>query len=319
MTIIARIALYIPLALCANIAIAQTYPFKTIRYVVPYGTGGTSDITARLVAEKLGAALGVTVMVDNRPGAGGNIGAELVAKAAPDGYTLVGGFAFLATSPSLYAKLSYEPLKDLAPVILMSAAPQVLVVHPSLPAKTVKEVIALAKRRPGELNFPSFGNGSSSHLSGELFKSMAGVDMLHVPYANGMQGVLDLVSGRMSLMFNVVTEMMPFIPQLRGIAVTSLKRSHLLPHLPTVDESGLPGFTITAWQGVMAPAKTSPEVIARLNGEIARVLQAPAMRKRMEELGLDIIASTPEQFAQHLRAETDKWAKVIKASGISLQ
>ena len=301
----------------ASAAMAQSYPSRPIRWVAPSASGATSDIVARLVAEKLSAGLGTSVTVDNRPGAGGNIAAEIVVKAAPDGYTLLTGITPLAVNPSLYSKLGYDPLRDLAPVMLISMAPLVLVVHPSIPAKSVRDVIALAKRHPGELTFPSSGNGTASHLAGELFKMMAGVDMLHVPHKLVMQGVLDLIGGRMSLMINVLPEMLPFIRsgKLNAIAVTSLKRADVMPELPTIDESGLRGYAATAWQGVLTTAKTPPEIIGKLNDELGKVLRAPELRTRMGELGLEIVASSPEQFAQHLRSETEKYARIVKASG----
>ncbi|CAN0069135.1 unnamed protein product [Phaeothamnion confervicola] len=298
----------------------QAYPARPIRWVAPFPPGGTTDIVARIVAEKLTEALGQQVTLDNRPGAGGNIAAEIVAKAPADGYTVLTGFPGLAINPSLYAKLNYDPLKDLAPVILISSAPLLMVVHPALPARTVKELIAIAKRRPGELSFPSAGNGSSSHLGGELFKSVAGIDIQHVPYKGSMQGMVDLISGRMQLMINPLPEMIPFVEsgKLRGIAVAGLKRSSVMPDLPTIAET-LPGFEVTTWNGLMAPAATPKEIVARLNAEIVKLLKAPATMKRMTELGLDTIASTPEQFAEHLRRETDKWAKVVKASGARIE
>lgn len=299
---------------------AQAYPARPIRWVAPFPPGGTTDIVARIVAEKLTESLGQQVSLDNRPGAGGNIAAEIVAKAPPDGYTVLTGFPGLAINPSLYAKLNYDPLKDLAPVSLISSAPLLLVVHPALPARTVKELIAIAKRRPGELSFPSAGNGSSSHLGGELFKSVAGIDILHVPYKGSMQGMVDLISGRMQLMINPLPEMIPFVEsgKLRGLAVAGLKRSPVMPDLPTIAET-LPGFEVTTWNGLMAPAATPKEIVARLNAEVVKLLKAPATMKRMNELGLDTIASTPEQFAEHLRRETDKWAKVVKASGARIE
>ena len=298
----------------------QTYPTRPLRWVAPFPPGGTTDIVARIVAEKLTEALGQQVAIDNRPGAGGNIAAEFVAKSAADGYTLLTGFPGLAINPSLYAKLNYDPLKDLAPVILISSAPLLMVVHPALPVTTVKEVIALAKRRPGELLFPSAGNGTSSHLGGELFKTAAGIAMQHVPYKGSMQGMVDLVSGRMQLMVNPLPEMIPFVEsgKLRAIAVTGLKRSAVMPNLPTVDET-LPGFEVTTWNGLMVPAATPTEIVARLNAEIAKLLRAPATSKRMTELGLDTIASTQQQFVDHLRKETDKWAKVVKAAGARIE
>ena len=312
-----RIAVIGAIALVsAGVASAQTYPSRPIRWVAPFPPGGTTDIVARIVAERLTEALGQQVSLDNRPGAGGNIAAEIVAKAPPDGYTVLTGFPGLAINPSLYAKMSYDPLKDLAPVILISSAPLLMVVHPALPAKTVKELIALAKRRPGELLFPSAGNGSSSHLGGELFKASAGIDIQHVPYKGSMQGMVDLISGRMQLMVNPLPEMIPFVEsgKLRAIAVTGLNRSAVMPDLPTVAET-LPGFEVTTWNGLMAPAATPKDIIAKLNTEVVKLLKVPATAKRMNEIGLDTIASTPEQFAEHLRKETVKWAKVVKAAG----
>jgi len=313
-----QFACFCALAVSTLPAVAQSsYPTRPIRWVAPSASGSTSDITARLVAERLSAVLGVAVNVDNRPGAGGNIAAEIVVKSPPDGYTVLTGIASLAVNPSLYTKMTYDPLKDLAPIMQISQAPLVLVVHPSIPVKTVKDVIALAKRHPGELTFPSAGNGTASHLTSELFKTMAGVQMVHVPYKVVTQGVLDLVGGRMSLMINVLPEMLAFIRagKLNGIAVTSPARSPVAPELPTFIESGMQGFTSASWQGVLAPARTPPEIIARLNAELSKVLKMPETRSRMSELGLEIVGSSPEQFGQHLRSETDKWGKVVKISG----
>jgi tripartite-type tricarboxylate transporter receptor subunit TctC len=311
-----RVIILCALAASSSV-LAQSYPSRPIRWVAPSAVGSTSDIVARLVAERLGAALGVNVAVDNRPGAGGNICAEIVVKSPPDGYTVLMGITAHTVNPHLYSKLSYDVMKDLLPVMLISSAPLVLVVHPSIPVKTVKELIALAKRHPGELTFPSAGNGTASHLAGEMFKMMAGVDMLHVPHKIVTQGVLDLVSGRMSLMINVLPEMLQFIKtgKLNAIAVTSLKRAELMPELPTIDESGLGGYAVTAWHSMLAPAKTPPEIVGRLNDGLRKVLQTPEMRTRMSELGLEIVASSPDQLARHMRSESEKYAKIVKASG----
>jgi len=305
-------------ASCAQApATAPAYPSKPIRWVAPFPPGGTTDIVARAVAQQLSGAFGQQVVIDNRPGAGGNIAAELVSKAPPDGYTVLTAFPGLTINPSLYSKLAYDPLKDLAPVILISAAPLILVTHPSLPVKSVKELIALAKSRPGELNFPSAGNGSSSHLGGELFKSTARIDIVHVPYKGSNQAIIDLIAGRMSLFINPLPEMIPFVQsrKLRALAVTSSKRSHVMPELPTVGEAALPGFDIVTWNGIMAPGATPRPIVMRLHDEVARLLRTPELKKQLEDQGLFIIAAAPEPFAQHLRTETDKWAKVVKAAG----
>jgi tripartite-type tricarboxylate transporter receptor subunit TctC len=298
-------------------ASAPTYPSKPIRWVAPFPPGGTTDIVARAVAQHLSGAIGQKVVIDNRPGAGGNIAAELVSRAPPDGYTVLTAFPGLTINPSLYSKLAYDPLKDLAPVILISAAPLILVTHPSLPVKSVKELIALAKSRPGELHFPSAGNGSSSHLGGELFKSTARIDIVHVPYKGSNQAIIDLIAGRVSLFVNPLPEMIPFVQsgKLRALAVTSSKRSHVMPALPTVAEAALPGYEIVTWNGIMAPGATPRAIVTRLYDEVARLLKAPELKKQLEDQGLFIIAAAPDAFAQHLRAEMEKWAKVVKASG----
>ncbi len=293
------------------------YPSKPIRWVAPFPPGGTTDIVARAVAQQLSGAFGQQVVIDNRPGAGGNIAAEIVSKAPPDGYTVLTAFPGLTINPSLYSKLAYDPLKDLAPVILISAAPLILVTHPALPVKSVKELIALAKSRPGELNFPSAGNGTSSHLGGELFKSTARIDIVHVPYKGSNQAIIDLIAGRLSLFVNPLPEMISFVQsgKLRAIAVTSSKRSHVMPQLPTVSEAGLPGFEILTWNGIMAPGATPRPIVMRLHDEVARLLKTPELKKQLEDQGLFIIAAAPDDFARHLRTETDKWAKVVKAVG----
>ena len=309
---------------CASLhppcAVAQTtpaYPNKTIRWVAPFPPGGTTDIVARAVAQHLSGAFGQQIVIDNRPGAGGNIAAEIVSKAPPDGYTVLTAFPGLTINPSLYSKLAYDPLRDLAPVILISAAPLILVTHPSLPVKSVKELIALARSRPGELHFPSAGNGSSSHLGGELFKSTAKIDIVHVPYKGSNQAIVDLLAGRVSLFVNPLPEMIPFVQsgKLKALAVTSVKRSHVMPSLPTIAEAALPGYEIVTWNGIMAPGATPRPIVNRLYEETARLLRAGELKKQLEDQGLFIIAADPDAFAKHLRVETDKWAKVVKASG----
>ena len=306
------------LACLASAAWAQAYPNHPIRLVVPFPAGGTTDILARDAAPKLTEALGQSVVVDNRPGAGGNIGADLVAKSAPDGYTLLmGTVGTHAINPSLYAKMPYDHVKDFAPVVLVAGVPNVLVVNPSLPVNSVADLIKLAKSKPGAINFASSGNGTSIHLSGELFKTMAGVDMTHVPYKGSAPALTDLMGGQVQVMFDNLPSSLQQIKagKLRAIAVTSAKRSPALPDVPTIAESGLPGFEASSWFGVLAPAGTPPAIVARLNAEINKWLQSPEGKEQLLGQGAQAAGGTPEQFAAHIRAETDKWAKVVKASG----
>jgi tripartite-type tricarboxylate transporter receptor subunit TctC len=303
----------------AACALAQSnYPTKPIRLVVPFPPGGATDILAREVAQRLTEAWGQSVVVDNRPGAGGNIGTELVAKSAPDGYTLeMGTVGTHAINASLYSKLPYDHVKDFAPVILVAGVPNVLVVNLSLPVNSVQELIAYAKANPGKLNFASSGSGTSIHLSGELFKVMAGVDMTHVPYKGSAPALQDLIGGRVQLMFD---NLPPSLPQIKGgklkaLAVTSSTRAPALPDTPTIAESGLPGFEASSWFGVLAPAGTPPAIIAKLNAEIAKWLTTPEAREKLLALGADAAGGTPEDFARHIQLETTKWAKVVKDSG----
>ena len=300
------------------LAQAPAYPSKPIRLVVPFPPGGATDILAREVAQKLTEAWGQSVVVDNRPGAGGNIGAELVARAAPDGYTLLmGTVGTHAINASLYAKLPYDHVKDFAPVILVAGVPNVLVVNPALPVNTVAELIAYAKANPGKLNFASSGNGTSIHLSGELFKVMAGVQMTHVPYKGSAPAVADLISGQVQLMFDNLPPSLPQIKagKLRALAVTSATRAPALPDVPTIAEAGLPGFEASSWFGVLAPAGTPPAIVARLNAEIAKWLASPEAREKLSKQGANAAGGSPEDFAKHIAAETTKWAKVVKDSG----
>src|SRR5215470_11693130 len=314
------------LAVVALSAWAQAYPNHSIRLVVPFPPAGTTDILARLVAHRLTETMGQSVVVDNRPGAAGNIGSDVVAKAPADGYTLLMcTVSTHAINPNLYAKVPFDHIKDFSPVILVATVPNVLVVNPSLPVYTVADLIKLAKSKPGTINFASSGSGTSIHLSGELFKTMAGVDMVHVPYKGSAPALVDLVSGQVQVMFDNLPSSLQQIKagKLRAIAVTSAQRSPALPDLPTIAESGLPGFEATSWFGVLAPAGTPPAIVNRLNAEINRWLQSPDGKEKLlaqgaliEPRGESVTAGgSPEQFAAFIRSETDKWAKVIKTSG----
>ena len=297
---------------------AQAYPTKPIRIVVPFPAGGTTDVLARAAAQKLAETLGQPAVVDNRPGAGGNIGAELVAKSAPDGYTLLmGTVGTHAINPGLYPKLPYDHVKDFAPVILVAGVPNVLVINPALPVNSVQELIAYAKANPGKLNFASSGNGTSIHLSAELFKTMAGVQMTHVPYKGSAPALQDLVGGQVQLMFDNLPSSLALIKggKLKALAVTSATRAAALPDVPTLAESGLPGFEASSWFGLLAPTGTPPPVIARLNGEIAKWLATPEAKEKLLAQGANAAGGTPEDFARFITAETAKWQKVVKESG----
>jgi tripartite-type tricarboxylate transporter receptor subunit TctC len=314
-----RIAILSVAMLAASLPVnghAQTWPAKPIRVVNAFAPGGASDVVARAFAAKLTDALGQQVTVDDRPGAGGNIAAEIVARAPADGYTLLMGTFFLSTNPSLYSKLSYDSQKDFAPISMVTAAPLILCVHPSLPVKNTQELIALAKQHPGEMYFPSAGNGTSMHLAGELFNMMGGIKTNHVPYKGSGPGVLDLVSGRLTFMLNPMPEPMPFIKagRLHGLATSTLKPIAALPDLPPVADV-LPGFEVLTWQGFVAPAGTPPEIVSRLNAEMIKALKNPEFESRMRGLGMELYGTTPQQFAQFIKDENAKWAKVIKATG----
>ena len=300
-------------------ASAQGYPTKPIRLVVPYPAGGPLDIMARAIGQKLTEAWKQPVVVDNRAGAGGNIGADFVAKSAPDGYTLLmGAVATHAINPSLYSKIPYDPVKDFAPVALVAQVPNILVVNPAVPAKTVRELIALARAQPGTLNFGSGSTGSTGHLAGELFNTMAGVKMVHIPYKGAAPATADLLGGQVQLMFDNLASALPNVKagKLRALAVTTLARSPAIPELPTIAESGLPGFDLTTWFGLLVPAGTPPEIVARLNAEIVRALDAKDMRERLEKMGAEPLSNnTPERFAAFIRSEAAKYARVVKDSG----
>jgi tripartite-type tricarboxylate transporter receptor subunit TctC len=308
------------LGLAADGAQAQTYPSKPIRMVVPFTPGGTTDILARTVGQKMGEAWGQLVVVDNRPGAGGNIGSELVAKSAPDGYTLLmGTISTHAINASLYKRLPFDPTRDFAPVSRVGTLPNILIVHPSVPVKSVKELIELAKSKPGDLNFASSGVGTSLHLSGELFNSMAGVKLVHVPYKGSSPALADLLGGQVKIMFDNLPTALPHVKagKLRPLAVTGTKRAAVLPEVPTVIESGLPGFEVTSWFAVFAPAKTAKDIITKLNGEIVKILNSADVKEKLTQLGVDAAPTTPEELAAFAKAETEKWGKVVKATGAS--
>jgi tripartite-type tricarboxylate transporter receptor subunit TctC len=299
-------------------ALGQGYPSKAVQIVVPFAPGGATDIVARLVAAKLNERLGQPVVIENRPGAGGNIGAAVAAKAAPDGYTMfMGTISTHAINPSLYAKLGYDPVRDFAPVSLLTSVPLVLVVHPGLGARSIKDVIALAKAKPGELTYASPGAGTALHLAGELFKTLAGVDIVHVPYKGSAPALTDVMAGRVSLMFDTSLSALPHVKggKLHALAVTTARRSPMLPELPTVTEAGVPGFEVSAWNGVLVPAGTPRDVVGRLATEIAAIMKLPDVRDRLGAQGAEAIGSTPDEFARYIAAETAKWAVVVRASG----
>jgi tripartite-type tricarboxylate transporter receptor subunit TctC len=294
------------------------YPTKPLRIIVPQSAGASTDLTARLIAQKLSVAFGQPVVVDNRPGAGSIIGTDLVAKAAPDGYTLLVVASSITLNPSLHKNLPFDPVRDLAPITQLSAFPNLLTVHPAVPVKTVKDLIALAKAKPGSLNYGSSGSATGTHLSAELFKYMTGIDMVHVPYKGGGPAVQALLGGQVQLNFATIVSVLPHVRsgKLRGIAVTTAKRSPGAPDIPTIAESGVPGYDHGPWNGFLAPARTPRAVIARLNEETARILQLPETKAVFTNEGAEPVGNKPEEFGAIIKAETSKWAKVIQAAGI---
>ncbi len=303
-------------------AAAQPYPTKAVRMVVPFAAGaGSNDIMARLVAQKLSDSLGQQVVVDNRPGASGIIGTELVAKAPPDGYTVLMMSLTFTVNPSLYKKLPYDTLRDFAPVTLVASAPLMLVVHPSVPAKAVSEFIAYARANPDKLNFGSGGPGTTPHLAGEMIKSMAGIRVTHVPYKGGAPALADLVGGQIQFMCENIPGTLPFAKsgKLRALAVTDLKRSALLPELPTLDESGLRGYQIVGWNGLFAPAGTPRAIVDRLHAEVVRALALSDVQQRLTTMGADGVGSAPAQFSAFIKAEIPKWAKIVADANIKME
>jgi tripartite-type tricarboxylate transporter receptor subunit TctC len=303
----------------AGAAFAQApYPSKPVRLVVPSSPGGGTDITARLIAPGLSERLGQKVVVENRAGAGTMIGGEVVAKAAPDGYTLLMGLSTLAINPAMYQKVLYDTVKDFAPITQVISAPNMLVVHPVVPAKTVKELIAVARARPGQLNYASAGQGTNPHLSMELFLAMTGTKMVHIPYKGLAPGIVDLLAGHVTVATATMLTGLPHVRsgRLRILGTTGAKRAGVLPDIPTVAEAGVPGYEASQWYGVLAPARTPQDIIAKLHAEIVHILQSPDMKKRLAADGTEPVGNSPAEFARYIGEELVKWAKVAKAAGI---
>jgi tripartite-type tricarboxylate transporter receptor subunit TctC len=321
MTIKLQYAYALALAAVATGAAAQQYPSKPVRFVVPFTAGGPTDIQGRLLGEKLAQRLGQQFIIDNRGGAGGNIGMEIVAKAPPDGYTLViATVGTWAVNPHLY-KLPYDVLRDFSPIIQVSTSPAVLVVHPSVPAQNVKGLVALAKSKPGQLNYGSSGVGGLGHISGALFCLMSGTKMVHIPYKSSAPSLTDLIAGQIEVLFNNAISTVPHIKsgKARALAVTSIKRTQALPDLPTIDEAGIKGYDNSSWSAIAAPAATPKEIIGKLNNELNQILKLPDIQEKSAAGGAAIIAGTPEQFAAYLKSEVTKFERVVKEAKITAQ
>ena len=314
-----RRVLAIVLTLAATIASAHSYPNRPIKLIVPFAPGGSADLVGRLLAQQMSESLGQPVVVENKGGASGMLGNEFVAKSVPDGYTLtVGTLGPFAVNQTLFDHVPYDNIRDFAPITLTGISSHILVAQPSMPVQNVTELIALAKQKPGQLTFASSGNGNATHLTFELFKARAGIDIVHVPYKGGGPAMADLVGGQVLFSFASMASAVPFVRagRLRAIAVSGGERSALFTDVPTLAESGLPGFASEDWQGILAPAKTPPEIIGKLNGEIARILALPDVKARLTAAGFEAKPSTPDGFAQFIQAETLKWAKLLKGIGI---
>ncbi len=302
----------------ASSAWAQAWPSRAVRYVLPYAPGGGTDILMRIIAPRLGEVLGQQILIDNRPGGSSRIGTEIVAKAAPDGYTVLLTDTALAVNPSLYTKLPYDTVRDFAPVSLVATASVILLVHPSLPVKTLKDLIALAKARPGQIAYASGGNGTSPHLAGELLKQVAGINMVHVPYKGVGQAIIDLLGGHVQVMFTGISSAKQYVNsgKLRALAHTGETRSSAMPEVPTFIELGWPGVSARTYMGVLAPAGTPREIVEKLSAAMSRALNMPDIKPRLEELDFTVVGGTPERYAENIRSEMDKWAKVVKTAGI---
>ena len=300
---------------------ADDWPSRPVKIIVPFAPGGSTDVVARILADKLQAELRQPFVVENRAGAGGNIGADVVAKSNPDGYTLLmGTTGVLAINNYLYKDMSFDPQRDFAPVSYTSLITNILVVNANVPAKTVQDLVALAKAKPGELTFASSGAGSSTHLSAELFKSMTGTNILHVPYKGSSQAITDVMAGQVTMLIDNAPSSLPFVQQgkLRALGVTSLKRMPALPDVPTIDESGVKGYESLSWSGIVAPAATPRPIIMKLNAAIEHVLAMPDVKKKFADLGVEPVGGAPENFARHIKAESEKWGRVVKTANITL-
>ena len=300
---------------------AQGYPSKPLRFILPFPAGGPTDILGRLLGQKLSEQLAHPVAPENRPGAGGNVGAEFAAKSPPDGYTIALCASSLAISPSLYKKLNYDPVKDFAPISLVASIPNVLLVHPSVPAKSLKELVALARANPGKLNFGSGGLGTSNHLGSEMFKGLAKVNMVHVPYKGSNMAMLGMIGGHVDM---VVIGVPPALPQIqagkvRALAVLLAERLAALPNVPTTGEAGFPGYEVITWYGILTPAGTARDIVLRLNSDLVKIISAPDTRERMAGAGFDPMTSTPERFSEFIKSETLRWAKVIRDADVKIE
>ena len=317
-----RVVSILVLSIAARMALGQAYPSKPIRMAVPFAAGaGSNDIMARLIAQKLSESFGQQVVVDNRPGASGVIGCDIVAKAQPDGYTVLMMSLTFAVNPSLFRKLPFDSERDFAPVTMVASAPLMLVVHPSVPAKSVAELVAYAKANPDKLNFGSGGPGATPHLAGEMFKMMAGIRITHIPYKGGAPALADLVGGQIQLMLENIPGTLPFVKagKLRALAVTDKKRSPVVPDLPPLDEAGLKGYELVGWNGLFLPRDTAKPVVTKLYSETRQALTLPDIKERLAQMGAEGVGDMPEQFAVFIKAEIAKWAKVVQAAGIQVE
>jgi tripartite-type tricarboxylate transporter receptor subunit TctC len=315
-----RVVLTVFALLASTVLHAQKYPERPVRVLVPFPAAGGTDILARLFLQKVTERLGANFVIDNRAGAGGTIGTEIVAKAPPDGYTILVCSSSHTINPSVYKKLGYDPLRDFAPVTMLASGPGLLVVHPSVPATSVKELIAVAKSKPGQLIYASAGNGTPPHLAAELFKSMAGIDMVHIPYKGNVPAFADLISGAVQVSFPTITSGLPQVRagKLRGLGVTSKQRSSVVPDIPTIAEAGLPGYESSTWYGMLAPAGTSAVIVKTLHGEMAQVLKLDDIREKLLAQGLEPVGNSPAEFASIIAAELVKWRNVVTAAGVKV-